>query len=84
MGLPPEAATIYREATRWMAKAFARKERAGSASDAAAVKRVLTDRNPRTRYLAGKDAAKLTMLAWLLPETPLDLAILRTFGLTTT
>jgi NAD(P)-dependent dehydrogenase (short-subunit alcohol dehydrogenase family) len=83
--LPPEAIPLYGEAMRRMATTFARIECAGSAPEAVAavVERALTDRCPRTRYLAGKDARKLTMLAWLLPEKLLDQAVLKTFGLPT-
>jgi NAD(P)-dependent dehydrogenase (short-subunit alcohol dehydrogenase family) len=70
---------------RRMAQTFARNEHAGSPPEVVAevVERALTERNPKTRYPAGKDALKLTMLARLLPEKLLDLAILRTFGLPT-
>jgi NAD(P)-dependent dehydrogenase (short-subunit alcohol dehydrogenase family) len=81
--LPSEARGLYGESLRRMASAFARNERAGSSPEAVAkvVERALTDRRPRTRYPAGKDAAKLTLLARLLPERLLDLAVLKTFGL---
>jgi NAD(P)-dependent dehydrogenase (short-subunit alcohol dehydrogenase family) len=82
---PPDAASLYGEAMRRAAKTFARNERAGSPPEVVAevVERALTDRNPRTRYPAGKDSAKLTTLARLLPEKLLDIAILKTFGLPT-
>jgi len=81
--LPPEGAALYAEAMRRMARTFARNEHAGSPPEVVAevVERALTDRNPRTRYLAGKDSVKLTLLARFLPEKLLDAAILRTFGL---
>ena len=82
-GLPPEGAALYGEPMRRMAHAFARSEHGGSPPEAVAevVERALTDRNPRTRYPAGKDSFKLALLARLLPERLLDLAVLRTFGL---
>jgi NAD(P)-dependent dehydrogenase (short-subunit alcohol dehydrogenase family) len=82
---PPDAASLYGEAMRRAAKTFARNERAGSPPEVVAevVERALTDRNPRTCYPAGKDSAKLTTLARLLPEKLLDIAILKTFGLPT-
>jgi NAD(P)-dependent dehydrogenase (short-subunit alcohol dehydrogenase family) len=80
--LPPEGAALYGEPMRRMARAFAAHELSGSPPEAvaAAVERALTDRRPRLRYPAGKDARKLALLARLLPERLLDLAILRTFG----
>jgi NAD(P)-dependent dehydrogenase (short-subunit alcohol dehydrogenase family) len=83
--LSPEAANLYGEAMRRMVDTFARSERAGSPPDvvAAAVERALTDRNPKTRYPAGKDSRKLITLSWLLPERLLDAAVLKTFGLPT-
>ena len=83
--LPPEARELYGEALRRMASSFARSERSGSSPDAVAegVERALNDRKPRTRYPAGKDSAKLAILARLLPEKLLDLAVLKTFGLPT-
>lgn len=83
--LPPEQARLYGEPLRRMAQTFAESERASSTPEvvAKAVERALTDRSPRTRYPAGKDSVKLALLARLLPEKLLDLAILRTFGLST-
>jgi len=68
-----------------MARSFAKSERTGSSPDAVAevVERALNDRKPRTRYPAGKDSTKLAILARLLPEKLLDLAVLKTFGLPT-
>lgn len=84
-GLPPEAAGLYGEALRRMARVFVKNERAGSPPEAVAkvVEQALTERNPKTRYPAGNDSVKLAMLARLLPEKLLDVAILKTFGLPT-
>jgi NAD(P)-dependent dehydrogenase (short-subunit alcohol dehydrogenase family) len=84
-GLPPEAAGLYGEALRRTARVFAKNERAGSPPEAVAkvVELALTERNPKTRYPAGKDSVKLAMFARLLPERLLDVAILKTFGLPT-
>ncbi|MBC5802364.1 MAG: SDR family oxidoreductase [Candidatus Eremiobacteraeota bacterium] len=81
--LPADAAALYGEPMRRMAKTFTANERAGSPPEAVAkvVERALTDRNPATRYLVGKDAAKLVILARFLPEKFLDIAILKKFGL---
>lgn len=81
--LPPEGIALYGEAMRRMADAFTKKEHAGSPPEAVAevVERALTDGNPRTRYPAGKDSVKLTLLARFLPEKLVDAAILRIFGL---
>ncbi len=83
---PLDAKGLYADAMRRMADTFAKSERGGSPPDAVAqvVERVLTARNPATRYPAGKDSMKLAILARLLPEKLLDLAILRKFKLSTT
>ena len=85
-GMPPAGITLYGQSMRRMVRTFAETERRGSPPEAVAkvVERALTDRNPRPRYRAGKDAAKLSLLARFLPEKLLDRAILRTFGLPTT
>jgi NAD(P)-dependent dehydrogenase (short-subunit alcohol dehydrogenase family) len=84
-GLHTEAAALYGEAMRRMARTFAKKEHAGSSPEVVAevVERALTDRNPKSRYAAGKDSVKLALLARLLPEKLLDIAILKTFGVAT-
>ncbi len=81
--MPPDGAALYGEAMRQVARTFVQKEHSGSPPEAVAevVERALTDRNPQTRYPAGKDSVKLAMLARFLPEKLLDIAILRTFGL---
>lgn len=80
---PPAGAALYGEAMRTVAHIFTRNERAGSPPEAVAavVERALNDRHPRTRYLAGKDSVKLALLAKLLPEKLLDVAVLKFFGL---
>jgi NAD(P)-dependent dehydrogenase (short-subunit alcohol dehydrogenase family) len=82
-GLPPEAALLYGEPLRRMSQRFIKNERAGSSPEAVAkvVERALLERNPRTRYPAGRDSVKLAVLARWLPEKLLDLAILKKFGL---
>ncbi len=82
-GFPPEGAALYADQLRRLAAAFVKKERAGSPPEAVAavVERALTDPHPRTRYPAGKDSARMAVLARLLPEKLLDIAILKTFGL---
>jgi NAD(P)-dependent dehydrogenase (short-subunit alcohol dehydrogenase family) len=84
-GMPPAGIGLYGQAMRRMVRTFAETEQHGSPPEVVArvVERALTDRNPRPRYRAGRDAAKLTLLARLLPEKLLDRAILRTFGLPT-
>jgi NAD(P)-dependent dehydrogenase (short-subunit alcohol dehydrogenase family) len=82
-GFSPQARALYGEPLRRMAAAFAKNERAGSSPESVAkvVERALTERNPKTRYAAGKDSIKLAVLARFLPETLLDLAVLKAFGL---
>jgi NAD(P)-dependent dehydrogenase (short-subunit alcohol dehydrogenase family) len=79
------ALAAYGEALRRMASAFAENEHSGSSPNAVArvVERALNNRKPRTRYPAGKDSAKMMLLARPLPEKLLDLAVLKTFGLPT-
>jgi len=83
--LPSEGVMLYSEGMRRMARTFAKNEHLGSPPEAVAevVERALTERNPRTRYPAGKDSIKLMMLARFLPEKVMDLAILKTFGVQT-
>jgi hypothetical protein len=66
-----------------MAQGFTKNEPAGSSPKAVAkaVERALTERNPRTRYPAGKDSLKLALPARWLREKLLDLAILKKVGL---
>ncbi|HEX6896724.1 MAG TPA: SDR family oxidoreductase [Bryobacteraceae bacterium] len=82
-GLPPEGVALYADRMRRVASAFAQKEHSGSSPEVVAevVERALTERKPRTRYAAGKDSAKLSLLARALPERVMDMAILREFGL---
>ncbi|HEU4636199.1 MAG TPA: SDR family NAD(P)-dependent oxidoreductase [Edaphobacter sp.] len=84
--LPPDAAKRYGAAMRKAIATFSAKEHAGSPPEAVAkvVERALTDRNPKTRYPAGKDSRKLSLLARFLPERLLDRAALKVFGLPTT
>jgi NAD(P)-dependent dehydrogenase (short-subunit alcohol dehydrogenase family) len=81
--LPAAGAALYANAMRSMVRTFRAKEDAGSPPEAVAevVERALTDAHPRTRYPAGKDAIKLALLARFLPEKLVDVAILKTFGL---
>ena len=83
--MPPAGISLYGQAMRRMVRTFAENEQHGSPPEVVAkvVERALTDRNPRPRYAAGKDSAKLSLLARFLPEKLLDRAILRTFGLPT-
>jgi NAD(P)-dependent dehydrogenase (short-subunit alcohol dehydrogenase family) len=78
-----DAEALYGQAMRTVARTFARMEHSGSPPEAVAavIERALGARRPRTRYPAGKEARKLTWLAWALPEGLLDAAVLRTFGL---
>ncbi len=84
-GLSPQARALYGEPLRRMASAFTRSEHAGSSPETVAVvvERALTERNPKTRYPVGKDSVKLAVLARILPEKLLDLAVLKAFGLST-
>jgi len=81
--LPPEGVALYADAMGRMAHTMAKSEHGGSSPEtvAAVVERALTDRNPHTRYPAGKDSRKLALLARFLPEKLMDIAILRNFGL---
>jgi NAD(P)-dependent dehydrogenase (short-subunit alcohol dehydrogenase family) len=83
---PTENKVLYADALRQVAKlASAKSDWSGSPPEAVAevVERALNERNPATRYPAGKDSIKLAILAWLLPEKLLDLAVLRYLSLPT-
>lgn len=84
--LPLDAARLYGPAMRKVTVTFAKKEHSGSPPETVAkvVERALNERNPQTRYPAGKDSRKLSLLARFLPERILDRAILKVFGLPTT
>jgi NAD(P)-dependent dehydrogenase (short-subunit alcohol dehydrogenase family) len=81
--LPAEGRTLYAKPLRALAAAFTAHETSGSPPDIVAqvVERALNASNPKVRYPAGKDSAKLTLLARFLPEKLLDRAVLKTFGL---
>ncbi|HEX4505562.1 MAG TPA: SDR family NAD(P)-dependent oxidoreductase [Alphaproteobacteria bacterium] len=81
--LPADGQKLYAGPMRKLAAAFTAHETSGSPPDAVAevVERALNARDPKVRYPAGKDAAKLTLLARFLPEKLLDRAVLKTFGL---
>jgi NAD(P)-dependent dehydrogenase (short-subunit alcohol dehydrogenase family) len=83
--LPPEGGKLYGAAMRKAMSTFAKKEHSGSSPEAVAkvIERALNARNPQTRYSAGKDSRKLSLLARFLPERLLDRAILKVFGLPT-
>ena len=80
---PEDGKALYAGPLRALAATFTAHETSGSPPDAVAqvVERALNARNPKVRYPAGKNAAKLTLLARFLPEKLLDRAVLKTFGL---
>ena len=80
--LPENGRALYARPLRALAATFAAHEKSGSSPDIVAqvVERALNARNPKVRYPAGKDAAKLALLARFLPEKLLDRMVLRTFG----
>jgi NAD(P)-dependent dehydrogenase (short-subunit alcohol dehydrogenase family) len=81
--LPEDGRTLYGAAMRSLARTFVAHERSGSPPEvvAAVVERALNARSPKTRYAAGKNALKLTLLARFLPEALLDRAVMKTFGM---
>ncbi len=83
--LPREGAQRYAGMFRTFTRRVVERETHGSAPEvvAAEVLRALTTARPKTRYLAGKNATLLSVLAWLLPERLLDQLRLRIFGLPT-
>jgi hypothetical protein len=48
---------------------------------AEAIRRALTDRDPRTRYPAGPRAGRVLLMARLLPDKVLDRLVARMIGL---
>jgi NAD(P)-dependent dehydrogenase (short-subunit alcohol dehydrogenase family) len=75
----------YAEAYRSMTRRAVARERDGSSPDvvAAVVLRALTARRPRTRYLVGKNARRLALLARWAPDPVFDRIRIRLFGLPT-
>jgi len=83
--LPPEGAQRYAGMFRAFTRRVVERDTDGTSPDvvAAQVLRALTAAQPKTRYLAGKNAIRLSLLAWLMPERLLDQLRLRLFGLPT-
>jgi len=83
--LPPEGAQRYAGMFRAFTRRVVERDTDGTSPDvvAAEVLRALTEARPKTRYLVGKNATLLSMLAWLMPEQLLDQLRLRLFGLPT-
>jgi NAD(P)-dependent dehydrogenase (short-subunit alcohol dehydrogenase family) len=83
--LPPEGAQRYAGMVRAFTRRVVERDTDGSPPEvvAAQVLRALTEARPKTHYLVGKNATRLSLLAWLLPERLLDRLRLRIFGLPT-
>jgi NAD(P)-dependent dehydrogenase (short-subunit alcohol dehydrogenase family) len=83
--LPREGAQQYASIFRTFTRRVVEREADGSPPEvvAAQVLRALTAARPKTRYLVGKNATRLSLLAWLMPERLLDQLRLRIFGLPT-
>jgi NAD(P)-dependent dehydrogenase (short-subunit alcohol dehydrogenase family) len=83
--LPAEAEQLYGSMFRSFIRRMDERETHGSPPDVVAeiVFKALTDRKPRTRYIAGKDSRLLAALPRLLPDRLLDFLRLRLFGLPT-
>ena len=81
--LPPEGARRYAEMLRSFTRRAYAHEKHGSSPDvvARAVYHALTARQPRIRYVVGKDAKPLTILPRWLPERLLDGLRMRIFGI---
>ncbi|MFD0691904.1 SDR family oxidoreductase [Actinomadura fibrosa] len=78
-----EQRAVYGRSFRSMVGRLHANEQAGSSPDvvARAVLRALDAGRPAGRYLVGKDAAKMALMARWLPDRALDFARLRQFGL---
>ncbi|HEX2329185.1 MAG TPA: SDR family oxidoreductase [Candidatus Angelobacter sp.] len=83
--LPQEGAAAYGPMLRNFAGRAYEREMNGSSPDvvARAVRRALTARRPRTRYVVGKHARVLTTLPKVLPDRVLDQLLLRIAGMPT-
>lgn len=79
----PEARARYESAFRAMTKSVVARERTGSSPDVVArrVVHAVVTPNPKTRYLVGKHARALALLARWAPDPVFDLLRLRLFGL---
>jgi NAD(P)-dependent dehydrogenase (short-subunit alcohol dehydrogenase family) len=81
-GLSPEGARRYGEMLRQFTKRAHARESNGSDPEvvARAVRRALTGRRPRARYVVGKDSRQLTLLPRVLPDRVLDWLRMRMLG----
>lgn len=72
--LPPAGAKRYADMLRLFTKRAYARERNGSSPDvvAEAIRKALTAKKPKIRYVVGKDARQLTMLPRFLPDRMLD------------
>jgi len=82
-GLPAEGARLYASKFRQFTERAIEREKNGSQPEVVAdvVYQALTARQPKTRYLVGKDSALLATLAKWAPDQLLDKIRLRIFGL---
>ncbi len=83
--MPDEGAATYGPMLKNFAGRAYTREMNGSSPDvvALAVRRALTARRPRTRYVVGKHARVLTTLPKVLPDRVLDALLLRIAGMPT-
>jgi NAD(P)-dependent dehydrogenase (short-subunit alcohol dehydrogenase family) len=83
--LPANAERLYGSMFRSFISHVAEHEKHGSPPEAVAevILKALTDRKPKTRYIAGKHSQLLSALPRLLPDRLLDFLRLRLFGLPT-
>lgn len=81
--LPADAALLYGDSYRAFVKRAMAEEKHGSPPEvvADAVHRALTDRTPRTRYLAGKHKTLMSLLPAVVPDRALDVMRLLLFGM---
>lgn len=79
----PRARALYERSFRAMTKSAIARERNGSSPDLVArrVVHAIVTPNPKTRYLVGKHARTLALLARWTPDPVFDLLRLRLFGL---
>ena len=82
-GLPKEGARLYASNFRSFTQRAIEREKNGSQPEVVAdvVHQALTARQPKTRYLVGKDSNLLATLAKWMPDPVLDKIRLRIFGL---
>ncbi|MFN8372588.1 MAG: SDR family NAD(P)-dependent oxidoreductase [Anaerolineae bacterium] len=81
--LPPQGRQLYGKALKAVRESMAQSEARGSQPEvvAMAMLEALTAKTPKTRYLVGSQAGRISFLRWLLPDKLLDRLVMRQYDL---